>query len=172
MQSRERYKIPIFDLRYKHMEFALAEVLKIQPEQLPAFRARLRHLRNIGMFFEKPGKGSHASYTGDNALELLLTLQLNIMGYSPAAAAAYTAHVMKELPDNFLSDNYKGNIFAIIFTEGGNLNVDFEIKGDIYYGNEQLKIGIQFAPPAFSIIKITDMGKALANMLAIAVREA
>jgi hypothetical protein len=37
------------DLRYKHVEHALADLFKVQPDSMGAFRARIRHFRRLGI---------------------------------------------------------------------------------------------------------------------------
>lgn len=76
--------------RYRHIETALATVFKILPEGMGAFRARLRHLRNIGVpELPKPGSGEQIEYTRGHAIEILLALELEALGVSPRHAAAH-----------------------------------------------------------------------------------
>jgi hypothetical protein len=76
-------------LRYPAVETALAEVLHIAPEDQPrAFRARIRHLRNIGVpGIAHPGQGRAADYCVFDALEILLGLRLQSLGVSPKLVA-------------------------------------------------------------------------------------
>jgi hypothetical protein len=70
--------------RYGAVEGALADILAVPAEQAGAFRARLRHLRNIGVpELPKPGTGSRISYTFEHALELLIALRLESIGTAP-----------------------------------------------------------------------------------------
>lgn len=76
--------------RYRHIETALARVFNVMPEGMGAFRARLRHLRNIGVpELPKPGSGEQINYTRENAIEILLALELEALGVSPRHAAAH-----------------------------------------------------------------------------------
>jgi hypothetical protein len=77
-------------LRYSDVERALAEVLHVAPaQQHGAFRARIRHLRNIGVpSVSHPGQGRAADYCLLDALEILLGLRLQGLGVSPKLVAA------------------------------------------------------------------------------------
>src|SRR5438105_3638663 len=76
------------DFRYGQVEAALAEVLKIPPENMGAFRARLRHLRNIGLLnLPKPGSGRSIAYSWQQAVGMLLAIQFENVGVAPRVAA-------------------------------------------------------------------------------------
>ena len=70
---------------YKEIETALARMHDIHPSALKAFRARLRHLRNLGIpDLPKVGSGSRVAYSLDNAEELAFALELMQFGIAPA----------------------------------------------------------------------------------------
>ena len=73
------------ELRYGQIEQALAEILGVPSlERTRAFRARLRHLRNIGIpELPKPGTGQSVAYSYEHALELLVALRLESIGTAP-----------------------------------------------------------------------------------------
>ena len=87
------------DLRYKHVEAALAEVLNVKPKSMGAFRARLRHLRNIGLpRLPKPGSGQKITYTRRQSLELLIALELEKVGQAPKNAALLAESMARQSP--------------------------------------------------------------------------
>lgn len=75
-------------VRYGEIEAALARVFEVPREELGAFRGRLRHLRNLGVpDLAKPGSGQRVEYTRQNAIEIMLALELAALGVSPRHAA-------------------------------------------------------------------------------------
>lgn len=92
----ERKKQPAY--QYKHLELALANVFDVSMVVLPAFRARLRHLRNLGVpTNEKPGSGKAITYSRDNAIQLLIALEVELFGLPPKFAAAFSRAAMSDL---------------------------------------------------------------------------
>jgi hypothetical protein len=86
-------------LRYKHVEAALAEVLKVGPKAMGAFRARLRHLRNIGLpRLPSPGSGRAIDYSRQQALAMLIAVELEKLGQSPKQAAVLAQSMMRQSP--------------------------------------------------------------------------
>jgi hypothetical protein len=87
------------ELRYKHIEAALAEVLEVRPKGLGAFRARLRHLRNLGLpRLPKPGSGQHIIYTRRQALEMLVAAELEKVGQTPKSVAILAQSIVGQSP--------------------------------------------------------------------------
>ena len=88
--------------RYGHVEAALARVFSVGPDELGAFRGRLRHLRNIGVpDLPKPGSGRQIKYSRQNIIEMMLALEFEAMGVSPRYAAQYAKQYSKVFaPDN------------------------------------------------------------------------
>jgi hypothetical protein len=81
--------------RYKHIELALAETFKVTPEDMPAFRARLRHLRNLGVpAIPPPGSGQKIDYERSHAVQLLIALETELLGLTPLDAASFSRDVM------------------------------------------------------------------------------
>jgi hypothetical protein len=72
------------DLRYRDVEAALARVFAIDEDQIAALRARIRHLRNIGVpDLPKVGTGTQITYTRAHAIELMFALHLAQFGVAP-----------------------------------------------------------------------------------------
>jgi hypothetical protein len=71
---------------YSEIENALAQMVQISKVDRPAFTARLRHLRNLGLPQTKPGSGKRVSYTEADAEEMLIALLLERLGCSPRTA--------------------------------------------------------------------------------------
>jgi hypothetical protein len=89
-------------LRLGHIEKALAAVLNIEPAEMGAFRARLRHLRNIGLpRLPKPGSGEAIAYTQKHALEMLVALELERIGQAPKIAAQLTESIVRNVWGRF-----------------------------------------------------------------------
>jgi len=82
---------------YGVVEAALAEVLNIEPERMKAFRARLLHLRNLGVpsVLPKPGSGRKIAYSLRQVLEMLFALVLEDGGFTPRGAKAIGPKMMR-----------------------------------------------------------------------------
>jgi hypothetical protein len=99
------------NLRYRQLEAALAEVTKVPPRKMGAFRARLRHLRNIGApRLPRTGSGQPISYSPIQALELCIALQLENLGTAPKWAGRLAGSVIRQGPHS----RYKGEDFYAI----------------------------------------------------------
>ena len=86
-------------LRYKHVEAALAEVANAKPKDIGAFRAKLRHLRNIGLpRLPSPGSGQPIAYSRQQALEMLLAMELGKMGQAPKSAVLLAQSIARQAP--------------------------------------------------------------------------
>lgn len=87
------------DLRYKHVEAALADLVGVRPADIPAFRGRLRHLRNIGLpRLPTPGSGKHIPYSRRQALEMLIAIELENAGHKPNCAAVTSESIVRQSP--------------------------------------------------------------------------
>lgn len=85
------------ELRYKHVEAALAAVLEIKSKDMGAFRARLRHLRNLGLpKLPTPGSGRKIAYSERQAFEMLVALELEDVGLAPRSAATIGASIVRQ----------------------------------------------------------------------------
>jgi hypothetical protein len=94
-----RSKSELGPLRYKHIEGALADVLNVEPKAMGAFRAKLRHLRNIGLpKLPSPGSGRHIEYSRRQALAVLIALELEKVGQSASQAALIAQSMVRQSP--------------------------------------------------------------------------
>lgn len=73
-------------LQYKQMEAVLAQLFDIRHADRKAFKARIRHLREIGVLdVPKCGKGQIIQYAESHVRELFIALLLARFGLSPLA---------------------------------------------------------------------------------------
>ena len=76
------------ELGYGEIEAAIAQVLEIEPADVPALRARLRHLRNMGLpRISNPGSGRKIRYTTLQAMEMLMAVVLQNGGITSRNAS-------------------------------------------------------------------------------------
>jgi hypothetical protein len=101
-------------VRYKQVEEVLAEIFEIEPDRHKAFRARLRHLRNIGIPADlpKPGSGAQVDYSRDHVLEMLIALEITSIGIAPRHTTYLTR--MLRVGEMFASVLEKDNEFYLI----------------------------------------------------------
>jgi hypothetical protein len=82
--------------RYGEVEAALAETFKVNPQDLGAFRGRLRHLRNIGIpELPRPGSGKQIRYSREAAIEILLALEFSALGLPPGHFVSVAKSLVK-----------------------------------------------------------------------------
>jgi hypothetical protein len=82
--------------RYKSLELALAHVFRVGMKDLSAFRARIRHLRNLGIPpVGAPGSGQAVFYTRSDAIRLLIALEMELLGVPPRFAGGFANSFMK-----------------------------------------------------------------------------
>jgi hypothetical protein len=106
------------DLRYKDLEGTLARIFDVPKKEVAAFRARLRHLRNIGIpDLPKVGSGTQITYTRRHAFELLVALELTRAGVSPR----YVRPLVKQAADDFekLKGRFSGEKVSMQITGAG-----------------------------------------------------
>jgi len=76
------------EIRYKHVEAVLKRIFKVSSDTEGAFRARLRHLRNMGIpDLPKPGSGAQIPYTRVHLIQMIIALELSALGIAPRHAA-------------------------------------------------------------------------------------
>lgn len=76
------------------VEAAVAAAHGIREEALPAFKARLRHLRNLGVpMIPHVGSGSRVNYSEDHVRQLFLALEFEQFGMSPRLAARFVREI-------------------------------------------------------------------------------
>ena len=141
------------ELRYKHVEVALAEVIGIGPNDMPAFRARLRHLRNIGVpRLPNPGSGQPIAYTRQQALELL-ALELETVGQAPKKVETTLqkeelVRLAKTIVRQSPYGKYKGKDCYAIFTESRpGVTLAFGLRAFVEF--------MKSAPEVFLVINVS-----------------
>lgn len=71
--------------------------MSVEPKDMGAFRARLRHLRNIGVAqLPNPGSGQPINYSCGQALEMLIALELEKAGQAPKQVALTTETIAQK----------------------------------------------------------------------------
>ena len=74
----------------------MAETFRVASEDMPAFRARLRHLRNLGVpTIPPPGSGQKIDYERSHAVQLLIALETELLGLTPLDAASFSRDVIR-----------------------------------------------------------------------------
>jgi hypothetical protein len=123
------------DLRYQHIEGAMAAMFRVSPEHIKALRARLRHLRNLGVpELPKVGSGVQLSYRLDAAREIYLALEFSRSGISPNVATAIVKGIRDKLPgwaEIALTSESPHVIACTAETFGGNHGEDIEFSVDL-----------------------------------------
>lgn len=148
------------ELRYGDVETALAAVLEVAPNRMGAFRARLQHLRHIGLpgGLVKPGSGKKIAYSQGQALEMLLALVLEELGQSPKAAADLTASIIRLSPyrQELANHDPRGDMYAVVQPD--------KAPYTMFYGNDGLKKFFGMSrrgswriapPPKFAMVNVT-----------------
>ena len=76
-------------LRLREVEKALAAVQKIPQQDLLGFKARIRHLRDVGCpaYLPQPGRGRVIDYSSIDALALFMALRLEAFDRPPMIVA-------------------------------------------------------------------------------------
>jgi hypothetical protein len=88
------------ELRYQHVEAVLSEIFRVTDAGRMAFRARLRHLRNLGLpELPKVGQGIQLTYRTRHLHELLFALELEEFGLDPIKAVAFVKRYFGILAD-------------------------------------------------------------------------
>jgi hypothetical protein len=83
------------------IERALAEVFRVSPDQMGVFRGRLRHLRNINCpKLPKTGSGQPVFITREQAIEILIALELTALGVAPRHAVETAKFYAEEISDS------------------------------------------------------------------------
>ena len=132
-------------LRYEDVEESLAEIMNVKPRRRGAFRAQLRHLRNIGSpCLPKTGKGYAINYDRRHALEMLLALELQNIGQTAKRAALVAGSMARTTPYG----QYKGEDCYVCCQANRN-----------DYGNatglDQLMSIIKSGPAACAVINVS-----------------
>ena len=143
---------------YGEVEDLLAAVLEIRPEGRQQLRARLRHLRNLGVpNLPKPGSGIKLRYTKRQAFEMLIAVGLETVGQTPRKAAALSLQVSEGWYTNQVEINPSG--FVIVTPENqstGIPGVEGFVQSYLRMGISELQFNGHDAPLIYSSI---DLGK-------------
>jgi hypothetical protein len=139
-------------LQYKHIESALADVMSITSKDMGAFRARLRHLRNIGVPpLPNPGSGRRINYSRRRALELLIALQLEGLGQAPKNVALLAGTIVRQSPYGGKAKG--GDFYAVVSESRPGVTMAFGLRAF----SELMKS----APEAFLVINVSAYGRKL-----------
>jgi hypothetical protein len=85
-------------LRYKNVEEMLSRIFNVPEEGRGAFRARLRHLRNLGIpEVPKTGSGTQVPFTREQLMEMLIALELSRLGIAPRFVGDIAAQVLRKV---------------------------------------------------------------------------
>jgi hypothetical protein len=143
-------------LQYKDVETALADIMNVKSKDMGAFRARLRHLRNIELpRLPKPGSGRSIDYTPRQVLQMLLALELENAGQTPRKAAFIAASMVRQSPNG----QFEGEDCYVCVTEG---KEGYGMMFGLSAFSEFMK---KKAPDVFLVINISACVRKLNNAL-------
>ena len=139
--------------RYGQIEQALVDALRIEPGDIGAFRARLRHLRGLGLpNVTRPGSGRTVDYTWQQAFEMLLALELENIGKAPRIAKLVAESIGR----------MTGTTRAGIANEYIVVEPSLAAKYEILTGEEQFRRWLtSSAPRGFSVLNLSACIRAL-----------
>jgi hypothetical protein len=99
-------------MQYRHFENALIGMLGIEEVELGAFRARLRHLRKLGVpNVPKHGSGNTAIYQKVDVFSTFIALALQTLGSNPTVSALISRFATRRVG---LIETYKTELFLIV----------------------------------------------------------
>ena len=110
-------------LRYGEVETVLASIYWIYPAELKAFRAKLRHMRNIGIpsGLGEPGKGAVLRFSKQQVLEMLISLDLQASGWSPYDTSSVAKDMAQAWKDGQVSGAEEDDLYGVLGMHiGGN----------------------------------------------------
>ena len=85
-------------MEYRTFEAILAKLHDVEPDDMGAFRARIRVLRSMGIPpIPKVGKGSRQEFNDDDLTEMHLALTMSVFGWAPSKVA-YVMQSVRTLP--------------------------------------------------------------------------
>jgi|SRR5581483_1045465 len=85
-------------MQYRQFEEVLVEMFSIDETSLGAFRARLRHLRNLGIpNVPKHGSGNAVNYRREHLFTTSIALALQTLGFPPTDSALVSQHATRQL---------------------------------------------------------------------------
>jgi hypothetical protein len=105
--------------RYGVIEKALAEVFRVQSDQISAFRSQLRHLRNINCpKLPKTGSGQRVSITREQAIEIMIALELAGLGVAPRHAVEAAKFYAEQISDPNRDTVGRGDLLIVTSRQG------------------------------------------------------
>jgi hypothetical protein len=138
-------------VRYRCLEAALADVMNVKPKGMGAFRAKLRHLRNLGLpRLPSPGSGQAINYTRRQALELVFAMELEKFGQVPRMAAENAQSIVRQSPYG----QHEGEDCFVTITE-------VKPGYTIAYGVNGLSEFMRTAPDVFFVINVSGCARRL-----------
>jgi hypothetical protein len=142
------------ELRYKNIETALIDVAGVEPKAIGSFRARLRHLRNIGLpKLPASGSGTHITYSRRQALEILIAVQLENIGHKPHSAAILAGSIVRQSPHG---QHERRDCYVIPSAPTENRD---EYK--IMYGVEGVSKFMRASPDIFTVVNVSALVRRL-----------
>jgi hypothetical protein len=99
-------------MQYRQFEEALVRTFSIKEANLGAFRARLRHLRRLGIpNIPRHGSGNTATYRIEDVFSAFVALALQTLGSNPTVSAMI-ARVATQFVERLISE--KEELFLIV----------------------------------------------------------
>jgi hypothetical protein len=84
-------------MQYREFEKVLVETFSIDEASMGAFRARLRHLRNLGTpNIPKRGSGNAVNYRREHLFTTSIALALQTLGLAPVVSALVAQHAARQ----------------------------------------------------------------------------
>ena len=94
-------QLPNDSFLYGEVEQILARLHRVKQRDIKAFRARIRHFRNLGVpSLPKVGSGTKIRYGINDLYELFLALELMHCGLNPLTIKHLSNHMRRQLPHN------------------------------------------------------------------------
>lgn len=144
-------------LQYADAEAVLAEVFEIAPDGLPAFRARVRFLRKLGIRLPTPGTGRRIEYGWQHLFEMTIALKLYSV-VRPKTVAMRAQSIIRLSPYRAgYSASTDGPMFAIVDPQSD------RPEWGLVVGPEDFQQFILSTnqPDPFAVIKVTDSARRL-----------
>ena len=148
-------------LQYKLVEVALAATLEVPTNRMGAFRARLRHLKNLGLPADKPGSGKQIAYSRRQVLELLIALEIENLGVAPKRAAMLAPSIVRQAPYG----SFNGHDQYVAISPS-----DREPRYTVALGFQPFLQFLKSSPRAFSVINVSACARSLDQAIAHAHR--
>jgi len=87
MMVFDRHAVRVGPMQYREFEQALVEMFSVDESYLSRFRARLRHLRELGVpNVPKRGSGNASTYTLAHLFTTSIALTVETLGYAPTTS--------------------------------------------------------------------------------------